>query len=151
MKSIFFVVILTLLFFSCKQEKMEDAKALVPNKNSIVGTWKLVYGEIREKDSLEVKDLSKSEFIKILNDTHFAFFNQNKKTSEGFYGGGGTYELKGTDYIETLDFIETESYRGHRFPFTVEIKGDSLIQFGTEEIKEANIKRYIIEKYIRLK
>ena len=151
MKSIFFVVILALLFFSCKQEKTEDVKELVPHENCIVGTWKLVYGEVREKDSLEVKDLSKSDFIKIINDTHFAFFNQNKETSEGFYGGAGTYELQGKDYVETLDFIGSESFRGHRFPFTVEIKGDSLIQFGTEEIKEANIKRQIVEKYIRLK
>ncbi len=151
MKKAYFFVILALLVFSCKPEKAKDEKIPVTEQSSIIGTWKLVYGEIRENDSLEVKDLSKSDFIKIINDTHFAFFNQNKNSSLGFYGGAGTYELKGTDYIETLNYIESESYRGHQFPFTVEIKGDSLIQFGLEEIQEANIKRHIVEKYIRIK
>jgi len=151
MKKSYFFAIVVLLLFSCKPKNAKEEKKSVPEQSPIVGTWKLVYGEIRENDSLDVKDLSKSDFIKIINDTHFAFFNQNKNNSEGFYGGAGTYELKGTDYIETLDFIETESYRGHRFPFTVEIKGDSLIQFGIEEIKEENIKRHIVEKYIRIK
>ncbi|WP_025667323.1 hypothetical protein [Aquimarina megaterium] len=36
-------------------------------------------------------------------------------------------------------------------PFTIEIKRDSLIQYSIEEIKEANIKKYIVEKYIKIK
>lgn len=142
---------LLVLVIACQPKERKELPTSNSEKNPIEGTWKLVYGEIRQNDSLEVKDVTKSDFIKIINATHFAFFNQNKNSAEGFYGGAGTYTLNGKEYIETLDFIGTESLRGHVFPFTVEIKGDSLIQSGLEEVKEANIKRYIVEKYIRLK
>lgn len=129
-----------------------------PNKNStessvhsIEGTWKLFYGSIKENDSLQIRDVSKSDFIKIINDSHFAFFNQVKGTSESFYGGGGTYTLEGDDYIESLDYIGSTEIRGHKFPFSIELKGDTLIQHGHEKVKTANIDRYIVEKYIRVK
>ena len=64
--------------------------------------------------------------------------------------GAGSYTFNGTDYIETLDFISITEYRGHEFPFKVEIIGDSLIQQGHEKIEEAGLDRYILEKYIRI-
>ena len=115
-----------------------------------MGTWLLVYGETRTSDSIAVKDLSNTRFIKILNDDHFAFFNQIADTSEGFYGGGGTYTLSGNDYVERLDYIGVKELRGHEFHFQVEIKGDTLIQSGVEDVPEAGIKRHIVEKYIRI-
>ncbi len=48
--------------------------------------------------------------------------------------------LDGDKYVEILDYIKNKNIRGHRFPFTIQIKGDSLIQNGLEEVKEANIK-----------
>ena len=112
---------------------------------------KLVYADIKENDSLQVKDLSKTDFIKIINKTHFAFFNQEQGTSENFVAGAGTYKYDGEDYIETLDFIPAVDYRKHIFPFKLEIKGDSLIQHGHEKIESANLDRFILEKYIRIK
>ncbi len=134
-------------FSSCKKST-GDTENL--NANKIIGTWKLVYGEIREGDSLEIKDLSNTKFIKIINEDHFAFFNQIENEEEGFYGGGGSYSLKGEDYTEKLDYISLTTLRGQEFNFTVEFKGDTLIQYGLEEVKEANIKRHIVEKYIKL-
>ncbi len=153
MKNFLAVIATTIVMCSCvqKEGKVKPEPIKMVESNSIVGTWRLVYGEVKEKDSVTIKDLGTSEFIKIINNTHFAFFNQKPGTAESFYGGAGTYSLKGTDYIETLDFIGVENIRGHQFPFTIEVKGDSLIQHGLEEVKEANIKRYIIEKYIRVK
>jgi len=151
MKKIYTLLYLTLFLIACQPKATKELDNSNSESNPIVGTWKLVYSEIRQNDSLEIKDITKSDFIKIINETHFAFFNQNKNSSKGFYGGAGTYKLHDNEYIETLDFIGTESLRGHRFPFTIEIKGDSLIQSGLEEVKEANLKRYIIEKYVRIK
>ena len=147
----FSILILIVAFISCSPNKPDSDKTTDSNtiNNNIIGTWKLVYGEIREKDSITIKDVTTSDFIKIINKTHFAFFNQDKNSSANFYGGAGSYTLNGSEYIEVLDFIKTKELRGHSFPFTIEIKGDSLIQYGLEEIKEANLKRYIIEKYIR--
>ena len=110
----------------------------------------MVYGEIKEEDSIQVKDLSKSDFLKIINADHFAFFNQPKNGNEGFYGAGGTYILDGTNYSEVLKYSGSNDFRGQEFSFTVEFKGDTLIQSGIENIPEAGIKRYILEKYLRV-
>ncbi len=147
MKKITILSILTLMFGSCDAEKTNSSSKDV---SELIGTWKMIYGEIRENDSLEIKDLTTADFVKIINKNHFAFFNQDHSDINGFYAGGGTYTLKGNTYIETLNYTSVEVIRGHSFPFTIEIKGDTLIQFGLEEVKEANIKRNIIEKYIRI-
>lgn len=149
MKKYFSLTILVLSLVSCNNKK--EVENYHNSNKEIVGTWKLFYGEIRENDSTKVKDLSNTDFIKIINDNHFAFFNQKKGTNEGFYGGGGSYTLIGNKYIEKLNYISVENMRGHELPFTIEIKGDTLIQYGKEEVKEANIDRDIVEKYIRLK
>ncbi|WP_420321696.1 hypothetical protein [Flagellimonas sp.] len=148
----YILILITLLGLSCK-DKTEVTSSIKEKENSnksIVGTWKLVYGETRQKDSIQIKDLSKADFIKIINEDHFAFFNQPKKGGEGFYGGGGTYTLDRNNYIEVLDYVAVDEVRGHEFPFTVEIKGDTLIQSGIEDVPEAGIKRHIVEKYIKI-
>lgn len=145
------IQILTLIIvLSCAKESTSPNPLANSEKNAIEGSWKLVYADIKENDSVQIKDLSKTDFIKIINDSHFAFFNQERGTSENFMGGAGTYTLKGSDYAETLDFINAPDYRGHVFPFKVEIKGDSLIQQGHEKIEAAGLDRYILEKYIRI-
>lgn len=135
------LVILIVTLFSCQQQ---------PKSNPIVGTWKLVYAETNENDSIKIKDLSNTQFIKIINDTHFAFFNQQNDGNKNYYGGAGTYTLSNKDYEETLSFTSVEAIKNHRFPFKLHIKGDSLIQSGLELIKEAGIDRTITEKYIRI-
>ena len=136
--------------FSCNNSSI-NSNLESTNSNQLIGTWKLVYAEIREQDSVTIKDTSTSEFIKIINKSHFAFFNQNLENSDDFYGGAGTYILDGNSYVETLNFIENNSFRGHTFSFNIEFKGDTLIQSGLEKIKDANINRYIVEKYIKIK
>lgn len=151
--SISTLIIAMVTFISCgeKEKTKENETAIVETKDEIMGSWLLVYGETRTTDTLEVKDLSNTEFIKILNEDHFAFFNQKKDTAEGFYGGGGTYTLKGSVYTEQLDYIGVKELRGHEFVFDIEIKGDTLIQSGEEDVPEAGVKRHIVEKYVRIK
>jgi len=150
MKFIILFFTLNFVFSSCQQKQQNPVSKNKTPENKIIGTWKMIYAEIKEKDSLQIKDMGKSDFVKIINATHFAFFNQDLENPAGFYGGGGTYKLQNNNYTETLNYTSIETIRGHNFPFTIEIKGDTLIQFGLEEIKEANIKRYIVEKYIRV-
>lgn len=117
--------------------------------SKLVGTWKMIYAETIENDSLKIKDLTNTNFIKIFNNSHFSFFNQRKNSVQNFYAGAGTYTLKGTEYVEILNFTSVQAIKNHRFPFTVQFNCDTLIQSGIEEIKEAGIKRNIIEKYIK--
>ncbi|RIV73918.1 hypothetical protein [Flagellimonas aequoris] len=150
----FLLLIVTLATsISCgeKEKTIENGDIITEENNKIIGTWLLVYGETRTGDSIEIKDLSKTKFIKILNKDHFAFFNQLEGTDEGFYGGGGSYALNGNSYVERLDYVGIKELRGEEFSFELEVKGDSLIQSGFEDVPEAGIKRHIVEKYIRIK
>lgn len=146
MKTTLFVLVLLLIVScNCHTNSVVDVQ-----DTSIEGTWKLFYGSIEQNDSLEIKDVSKSDFIKIINDSHFAFFNQVKGSAENFYGGAGTYTLDGNIYIESLNYIRNTDLRSHKFPFTIELKGDTLIQHGHEKVEAAQIDRYIVEKYLRV-
>ncbi len=131
---------------SCGQQPDQEK----PEVSPIQGTWKMTYAEVRESDSVQVKDLSSTDFIKIINESHFAFFNQERGTNENFTAGAGTYEFDGSKYTENLDFINFIDYRGHTFTFDVEFRGDSLIQQGHEKIESSGIDRYILEKYVRI-
>lgn len=151
MKNTIILTLSLLTFIGCSQDTKTNFVVKDTANNSIEGSWKLVYAHIKEKDSLQIKDLGKTDFIKIINQSHFAFFDQGKDGDETFTAGGGSYTFDGENYIETLDFINVASYRGHVFPFKAAIKGDSLIQQGHEKIEEAGLDRYILEKYIRIK
>ena len=139
------VIPICLLLVACTQT--EKKKEVHP----VVGSWQLVYAHIEQNDSIEVKDLENSSFIKIINDTHFAFLNQVPETREGFYGGAGTYTLVGDEYAEILEYVGNPVLRGHEFSFKVEFKGDTLIQSGVEKVEAAGMDRYIVEKYLRIK
>lgn len=139
------IILLFLLLFGLSNcVKKEGSK-------HIEGTWKMVYAETIENDTIKLKDLSNTTFIKIINKSHFAFFNQENTSAANFYGGAGTYTLDGNKYTETLNFTAVEAIKNHQFSFTVEIKGDTLIQSGIEKVEAAGMDRYIIEKYIKLK
>ena len=136
------ILLLFFLLLSCSKRQ---------NTNALIGTWKMVYAETLENDSLVVKDLSNTEFIKIINQDHFAFFNQQKESENRFYSGGGSYLLNGNNYYETLSYISKVNLRGHVFPFHIEFRGDTLIQSGIEKVEKANISRKITEKYIKMR
>jgi len=120
------------------------------------GTWVLVSGTTITKGVSTITDYTKDQqMIKILNGTHFAFFkhdtNSKKDSTNHFDAGGGRYTLKGNQYTEYLDFYADKNWENKAFNFTVQIKGDTLIQKGVEKVENENIDRVIIEKYIRLK
>jgi len=132
-----------ILISSCQQKEAQKA--------TIIGSWKLFYNQIKEAGTLQIKDVSKTDFIKIINETHFSFINQPKDSLGDFYAGAGTYTFDGVNYIETLEFIAYKAIRNHQFHFNIEIKGDTLIQYGKEKVAAANIDREITEKYLRIK
>ena len=141
---------ITIVVGLCTGSCSKDVKEQEQSGSTLEGTWKMTYAEIRENDSVQVKDLSSTDFIKIINQSHFAFFNQERDTQDNFTAGAGTYTFDGSEYVENLDFINFMDYRGHTFSFQVEIKGDSLIQQGHEKIEASGIDRYILEKYVRI-
>ena len=138
--------------FSCSEKNRPEATT--DRAGSIVGTWQLLSGTLIEKGDTVVTDYTKDvSFIKIINDTHFAFLKHNRAntTPATYDSGGGRYSLKDSLYTEHLDYCNEREWEGHTFNFTVTLKNDTLVQQGVEKVEKAGIDRLNIEKYVRLK
>ena len=148
-----FVIISTVLASCIIKTKNEDLKqAPLP----IIGTWQLISGTTIEKNDTTVTYYTKNlSFIKIINDTHFAFLKHDltkgKDSSAAFGAGGGSYSLKDSLYTEHLEYCSDREWENNDFKFTITIKNDTLIQSGIEKVENAGVNRLNIEKYIRLK
>lgn len=145
------VIIAAVMAFSC-QTKYEVRRDRLP----IVGTWRLLSGTLIEKGDTTVTDYTTGKsFIKIINDTHFAFLlhdlNQGKDSTAAFTAGGGKYTLIDSTYTEFLEYCTAREWENNEFHFTVTLRNDTLVQRGVEKIEAQGIDRLNIEKYVRLK
>jgi len=148
MKNLIPFIIAFVLLVSCESKKESTA---IP----LTGTWRLISAETTEKDSTYSTFNPKTKMIKIINDTHFAFFNHDlnngKDSTAVFFGGGGKYTLKDSVYTENLEFFNNRQWENGKFEFTVKIKNDTLTQKGVEKVEKLGIDRIITEKYVREK
>ena len=148
-------IIITAIVISCSAptQDSQSAKTIIP----LEGTWKLLSGTTIEKGNSTITDYTKGkEFIKIINDTHFAFLshdlNKGKDSATAaFSSGGGSYLLADSVYTEHLEYCSDRQWEGNSFEFTIIISGDTLTQKGIEKIENIGVNRINIEKYIRLK
>lgn len=153
MKKLFFLFAVTILLSSCaKKTNNSGSKSTAP----IIGTWKLISGILIENGDTTVTGYTKNvSFIKIINDTHFAFLehdlSQGKDSSAVFVAGGGSYTLTDSLYTEHLEYCNDRVWEGNDFSFVVTVKDDTLIQRGIEKVQEAGVNRMNIEKYVREK
>jgi hypothetical protein len=148
----FIAIFIILMSCSSSVQNNETGPATIP----IEGTWKLLTGTLIEKDDTVVTNYTKGkEFIKIINNTHFAFLshdlNKGKDSDAAFSSGGGNYSLKDSLYTEHLVYCSDRQWEGNDFHFTVTINNDTLIQQGIEKIDSIGVNRINIEKYIRIK
>jgi len=145
----------TILFFFCMISCNEKSENNLKTTSAITiqGTWKLLTGTLIEKGDTTITDYTKNtSFIKIINDSHFAFLQHDlRKDSTNFSAGGGSYTLTGNNYTEHLEYCNAKEWEGHDFSFNVTINGDTLIQRGVEKIEAQGIDRMNTEKYIRYK
>ncbi|HEY0742090.1 MAG TPA: hypothetical protein VGD40_11540 [Chryseosolibacter sp.] len=149
MKLSFLIVCVIVTLFAC------EVKTKI-NPAPIEGTWKLVTGSLIEKGDTTVTDYTQDrEMIKIINATHFSFLNHDTNkgsdTTRLFAAGGGKYFFDNGEYTEFLEYCSDRQWEGHEFKFRVDIKGDTLVQSGTEVIENLGINRLNIEKYVRLR
>lgn len=144
------VIFWPVLIMSCAQPSTQKEET---GSLTIQGTWKLLTGTLIEKGDTTITDYTKDRsFIKIINDSHFAFLQHTlRKDTTDFSAGGGRYELSGDKYTEHLEYCNAKEWEGHDFSFTITINGDTLIQQGVEKIEALGIERLNIEKYIRYK
>jgi hypothetical protein len=127
------------------------------SSSPLIGTWQLISGTLIEKGNTTVTDYTKNKkFIKIINDTHFAFIshdlNKGKDSAAAlFSAGGGNYTLADSLYTEHLEFCSDREWENNDFHFTVTINNDTLVQKGIEKVESEGIDRLNIEKYVRVK
>lgn len=153
MKAICFIAFGILFLSACTQTIKEDN----PTKQSlpIVGTWKLLSGmTIEGKDTIFTDYTQDQEFIKIINESHFAFLRHDLKMGKDsnaiFVAGGGKYALKGNKYTEHLKYCNFREWENNTFEFDLLIDGDTLVTRGIEKVENLNVNRLNIEKYIRV-
>lgn len=153
MKKLLYLLSITILLASCgKKSNISESKTMAP----IAGTWRLISGTLIENGDTTVTGYTKNvSFIKILNDTHFAFLQHDlsggKDSSAVFVAGGGRYTLADSIYTEHLEYCNDRIWEGNDFSFVVTVKNDTLIQRGIEKVEEAGINRLNIEMYVREK
>ena len=154
MKKQILLITTLIILISCNTsvQKNDTNQTITP----IQGTWKLLTGTLIEKGDTTITDYTKNkEFIKIINDTHFAFLmhdlNKGKDSTAEFSAGGGKYSLKDSLYTEHLEYCNDRQWEGNNFDFTVTINNDTLIQKGLEKIDSLGVNRINIEKYLRVK
>lgn len=148
------IVLISLLLVSCGNEKPSEATGKMPLP--IVGTWQLISGTTIEKGDTTITDYTKNlSFIKMINDTHFAFLKHDltkgKSPGANFGAGGGTYTLKDSLYTEHLAYCNDRQWEGNDFAFTITLKNDTLTQTGVEKVEQAGVNRLNIEQYVRVK
>lgn len=153
MKKVILFLILIDVFYSCSPKSPTEAKN---TESSIVGTWKLISGTTIENGDTVVTDYTKNvSFIKIINNSHFAFLkhdlNKGKDSTASFGAGGGTYKLADSLYTEHLDYCYGRDWEGNVFEFKVSIRHDTLLQTGIEKVESSKVNRLNIEKYVRVK
>lgn len=152
MKKIISCLLVGLSFWACNPSTQEaTAKPL-----TIVGTWRLLTGTTIEKaDTTRIDYTQNQSFIKIINETHFAFLKHDLTKGSGnsatFGAGGGSYKLVGNQYTEHLEYCDARAWENNDFTFTVSLKNDTLIQTGIEKIDSIGVNRVNAEVYIRLK
>jgi len=151
MKKVFPILIFLMIIAACTESQKRDPQ--IADEVSLKGTWKLLTGILIEKGDTVVTDYTTDKsFIKIINDSHFAFLSHTlRKDTTDFSAGGGSYTLTGNNYTEHLEYCNAKEWEGHDFSFTVTITGDTLVQTGIEKIEAQGIDRINTEKYIRYK
>ena len=155
MKTKFLLAVGTLALVSCKSTNNPELQTVA---DPIIGTWQLISNKIITKGDTVIAFPVKGKddvMIKMYNQTHFSFFRHDKKQGKGaeavYDTGAGTYELKGTDYAEHLQYCNYREWENHHFSFKLTIQNDTLIQSGIEKIDSLKIDREIIETYVRVK
>jgi hypothetical protein len=134
------VVVAALLFSASAPESNSDTP--------VKGAWKLVRAQYGN-DPLE--DLGPDELThKLFTGTRWSTAYYNKATKKISGTGGGTYKIKGDQYIETVEYFSWDAaVEGTTGTFTMTLEKGMLHQKGTF-VYEGNPNYIVDEWYIRV-
>ena len=93
----------------------------------LIGTWILVGkpGEVGEAPAAGGR-------LKFLTGRHWVITQAEPNTGVTIFHHGGTYVLKGNEYLETVEYANesTTNLIKQTFKFTIKVDGDTLTQTG---------------------
>lgn len=138
MKKIFILMAIACLLTAATSKKNSDTP--------IKGAWKLLRAQYGN-DPME--DLGPDELThKLFTGTRWSTAFYNKTTQKIGGTGGGTYTIKGDQYIETVEYYSWDSETvGKTFTFTLTIENGLLHQKGFMEYKDNP--KYIIDEWYK--
>lgn len=144
--------VILIVLINCAERK-EPLRPEVADE--LQGTWKLLTGTLIENGDTTVTDYTTGvSFIKIINDTHFAFLHHDtgakSDSARIFSSGGGSYTLRDSLYTEHLEFCTAREWENHDFSFVITIHNDTLVQSGVEIVESAGVNRVNVERYVRV-
>ena len=116
-----FAIFIATIIASSAQEGASSAS------KDIIGTWVLVgtpdkIGEIP----------STGGRLKLITPTHWVVTQADPKTNIVIFHHGGTYSIKGGEYLEAVKFANenTADLIGKVHTFKIKVEGDTLTQIG---------------------
>ena len=125
MKKLFFLVALALIGMAAIPRE-------TPADTKVIGAWKVVRAQYGNEP---MTDQGKDEAVyKMFTGTRWsgAFYNTATKKFDG--AGGGSYTIKGDQYVEKVEYYSWDSeVVGKTFTFTLKIENGMLHQKGTME------------------
>ncbi|HTL59883.1 MAG TPA: hypothetical protein VL361_29700 [Candidatus Limnocylindrales bacterium] len=112
-----------------KTVRIWDAQTSKPLAH--IGTWRLAsfkYGDTNQWS--EVPNDQKR--IKLITPTHFTWVAYEAATGKVLSTAGGRYTLRGSNYVETIEYTGEgmSDYLGKQQSFTIKVETDTLRQSG---------------------
>jgi hypothetical protein len=102
-----------------------SAAVFAQTQSPMVGTWKLVSGQLTRNDSTQNYTAANLSSLKIISPTHFAVFGENSDGSFS-HAFGGSVTITPDTYTESIDFGSSPDMKGRKAVFKYEVKGDQL-------------------------
>jgi hypothetical protein len=109
--------------------RAQDKTAASPSQlaKDLIGTWVLVGkpGEVGEAPATGGR-------LKFCTGRHWTITQADPKTGATIFHHGGTYALKGNEFLETVEYANesTTNLIGQTFKFTIKVEGDTFTQTG---------------------
>jgi hypothetical protein len=109
------------------EDKSTTAAAPSQLAKDLIGTWILV-GKPDEVGEVPAA----GGRLKFLTGTHWCDTQADPNTGVVIFHHGGTYALKGNEYLETVKYANqgTTNLIKHTFKFTIKVEGDTLTLIG---------------------
>ena len=109
------------------QDKPTANAAPSPLAKNLIGTWVLI-GTPTDPNAIPAT----GGRFKFFTGRHWCITQAAPQTGQTIFHHGGTYQLNGDEYVETVEYANasTTNLIGRTFKFTCKIEGNTLTQSG---------------------